>query len=557
MFGVCIVNKLKTDRRLGFDKVYVVVGVLSLFLFLGIYGIRIINPFYTDWLLAGGDLTQHYLGWRAFRESSWHFPLGMIDNLAYPHLVSIIFTDSIPLFALFFKLFAPVLPSNFQYFGIWGAMCFILQGIFTARIIKKVTNNSVIVVLCSVLSVLTPVMLWRMFFHTALAGQWIIIYSFYLFFDSNDDKAKHYLRIALISFLASSIHIYSVLMCGIVLAGSCFFDVLKNKRVLKSVLGLSVYLSVSALIIGLLGGFNSGMEPQNEGLGAFGMNLNSFFNPRGWSCIIQDYPIYCAGQSESFEYLGFGFIFLSLIVVVLLSGHYKILNCIKDHWKLLLSLLLVYCVALVIALSPVITYGDHKLFELNLPKNINDVWAIFRATNRIGWVCIYVIELAVFIIIIKSTDKTKLVTAVLCVAFVLQIYDMHVVLSQKYSLYGHSSNYETLLNNDSFWNVLANNDDIVHLVYYSLPDKDHMYSLTDWALDNDLTVSNFYFARSIDDVVNQDRDAALNDPSVDTVFIFPIYDLDHCYDYNLYYYYIDGVIVGYVNEVEGFTQLGG
>ena len=30
--------------------------------FLCIYGVHVLNVTYTDWLLGGGDLTQHYLG---------------------------------------------------------------------------------------------------------------------------------------------------------------------------------------------------------------------------------------------------------------------------------------------------------------------------------------------------------------------------------------------------------------------------------------------------------------------------------------------------------------
>lgn len=57
--------------------------------------VRILNPMYTDWLMNGEDLTQHYFGWKAYRESGWHFPIGMTDTLAYPNLTTVVFTDSI------------------------------------------------------------------------------------------------------------------------------------------------------------------------------------------------------------------------------------------------------------------------------------------------------------------------------------------------------------------------------------------------------------------------------------------------------------------------------
>lgn len=71
--------------------------------FIAIYGVKILNPTYVDWLLGWGDLSQHYLGWELFRMGDWKFPLGLTDMAAYPLETSVIFTDSIPIFALFLK----------------------------------------------------------------------------------------------------------------------------------------------------------------------------------------------------------------------------------------------------------------------------------------------------------------------------------------------------------------------------------------------------------------------------------------------------------------------
>ena len=95
---------------------YLLIAVLAIIIFISMYGIHVINPLYTDWLLSGGDLSQHYLGWRAYRNSSWSFPIGMVDVLAYPMKTSVIFTDSIPIMAVLFKIISPLLPDDFQYF---------------------------------------------------------------------------------------------------------------------------------------------------------------------------------------------------------------------------------------------------------------------------------------------------------------------------------------------------------------------------------------------------------------------------------------------------------
>ena len=62
-------------RRLWF--IMLASGLLGGAIFLAIYGVRILDPTYDDWLLQGGDMTQHYIGWMYFRRSDWHFPIGM------------------------------------------------------------------------------------------------------------------------------------------------------------------------------------------------------------------------------------------------------------------------------------------------------------------------------------------------------------------------------------------------------------------------------------------------------------------------------------------------
>ena len=131
---------VERERKSIFDSdacMYLCVVSIGLICFCVIYGTKVLNPGYVDWILSGGDLTQHYLGWVAYRASDWHFPIGMVDTLAYPYQTSIIFTDSIPLFAVIFKALSPILPETFQYFGLWGVCCFVLQGVCACRIIYR------------------------------------------------------------------------------------------------------------------------------------------------------------------------------------------------------------------------------------------------------------------------------------------------------------------------------------------------------------------------------------------------------------------------------------
>ena len=106
--------------------------------FLWVYGASVINPLYDAWLFnTDMDLKQHYIGWCHYRMSDWHFPVGLIDTLSYPTSVSVIYTDSIPLVALIFKLFRNILPLRFQYFGMFGLFSFMLMGGISSQLIYE------------------------------------------------------------------------------------------------------------------------------------------------------------------------------------------------------------------------------------------------------------------------------------------------------------------------------------------------------------------------------------------------------------------------------------
>ena len=128
--------------------VFLAGALIGAALFILIYGYNILDPSYDGWLLNNqGDLTQHYIGWEFFRKTKWHFPIGLTDGLIAGRPMSVMFTDSIPLFAVFFKLLSPLLPETFQYFGLWGLFYFIMQGGLSASLLRKLTKKPVLLLM--------------------------------------------------------------------------------------------------------------------------------------------------------------------------------------------------------------------------------------------------------------------------------------------------------------------------------------------------------------------------------------------------------------------------
>lgn len=544
--------KLLSSKKI---NIYVVVAIISAVVFFSIYGIKVLNPMYINWLLVGGDLSQHYLGWTAYRASSWHFPIGMVDTLAYPHQTSIIFTDSIPIFAVFFKFLSPILPDKFQYFGIWGIFCFILQGVLAARIIASFIENKVIITMASVLFVFTPVMIWRMYAHTALAGQWILLLGLEPIFvyKKYQYNKKIYLIVGLMGILSVSIHMYFVLMSGIILLGICSIDIFVHRRFKRSGLMLTEYLAAVAIISWLLGGFSSEMQAEDGGLGMFSININTFFNPQGWSQIFRELPLYGTGQYEGFGYLGGGCIVLLLLAIICLFDD-AMQAYLRKYWKEGTAIILVCVVSIMVSLSPIITIGDQVILQMQLSQWLIDKWSIFRASGRIVWIVVYIIMLGSCVLIAKTVN-TRMMVATLSVALLIQIYDISDVLKTKHENIGNEQRYVSMLTETDFWNDMAQRKDIQHIVYFSMVETPMMYSITDWAIQNDKTVNNFYFARSIDDRVAESRIDAFNTLSDDMLYIFKQDECMWTLVYDLHYYQIDGLIVGYRKKIPGYQEM--
>ena len=65
-----------------------------------------LNPQSVSWLMHR-DPMQHYLGWVFYRHAPWDFPIGLNPDFGMDISTAIVFSDSIPLFAIFFKALNP------------------------------------------------------------------------------------------------------------------------------------------------------------------------------------------------------------------------------------------------------------------------------------------------------------------------------------------------------------------------------------------------------------------------------------------------------------------
>ena len=379
-----------------------------------------IFPTNDEWLLLGGDMTQHYLGWLFFRFDDWHWPLTVTDQILYPFQTSIAYTDSIPLWAIFFKLFSSILPFNFQYFGLFLFFNFTLQFFFGAKLISLFkSSNYFIVIMSGILFMIAPPLRFRVG-HIALTSHWLILASIWSYFSLiKTQKIKKILALQFILILISSgIHPYLAVMVFLIIIASYLQLYIDNKFNLKQ--GLLFFLiALSLLLIGwnFFGYFSINNSVKSSGFGFYSTNLNSLFNPLTTSLFIKSLPVR-DGQYEGFNYLGLGILLLSLITFFkwLLSFKNKVFINIKI-WSIIVLTFL--CV--IFALSNQIYWGNQHIITIGIPDSLKNIFQVFRSSGRFIWVFHYLLLLGIIYASFKVWKRQQLyfiLPIIICLQFI-------------------------------------------------------------------------------------------------------------------------------------------
>lgn len=533
-------------------KSIILSGLLGAVIFVFIYGIEILDPTEVEWLISGGgDLNQHYLGWEFFRRSPWTFPIGMNSIINYPFSISVIFTDSIPLFALFFKLFSNVLPEYFQYFGLYGIMCFTLQGIMASLILKKFIKNDSLVILFSLFFIISPVMIFRMYYHTSLASHYLILFGFVLLlYKDKLNLLKTVLLWGLLGFLTASTHIYFLVFGGLAVVGYMIYELITTHNFKKIIFSFISYLLVAFLTVYLLGGFSTPVNVfgRGETIGTFNFNLNGYFNAfDNYSILFEKLPL-AKGllQEEGFAYLGLGNI-CSLFIAIISLIIYVIYKLIKKeklniNIKLGIVFLILLILSVFVASANRIYLGNNLLLEYKLPDWLWELVGVFRSNGRFAWLGFYVIMIGSFYLLSKCVKKEFLAILVI-ILFGMQIYDMSDILKHK-TMNLEYNQFESNLT-DERWNKLFK-EDFKNIVFTSEfgGSGNELYSLYLYAMKNNKTINRFYIAQGILYNVTETMVEELSkNPSKDDIFLIDKSSFMKFKDMNLNYYKLDNVYI--------------
>ena len=551
------------------NMVWLLGALVGMITFLCIYGSHVLCFTYTDWLLGGGDLTQHYLGWCFFRESSWTFPIGLMDRISHPSEVSVIYTDSVPLMAVFFKLLRGFLPEQFQYFGLWGFLCFAAQGAFGALLIFHYVGKKAEAAVGSVLFVIAPVMLSQMTVNMALGAQWLVLFCMYLGLQRMRMKAASaVLGWGAAGLLTAGIQLYFIPICGLVLISFFLADAIRKTRIRRGIASIAAYTACSVGMVALLGGFSHAHIPDLAALGQSGFNLNGLFNTQGWSRVLEALPLYGDNAQEGLAFPGTG-ILLTLAAGLagwifrflwrLLFRREKVFAAVfaqrgqkkavgphrkKKENAAAFAFLIFLCV--LIALSPQVAYGSEVIVSYPLPSWAVRLWGMVGNTGRFIWPVVYLVILGSVVFMEKSMPCQSMAAVLLVIFAVLQVSDGKWQLMQRQVQFSTDYVYESPLD-DAQWEKWAEDPEIEHMVFvsYLLEDEDLISELSAYAAESGMTVNDFCGAcQTIREETAADLLDALADVREDTLYIYRVSDKAMCVSPEMEYTYVDGVIVG-------------
>jgi hypothetical protein len=408
-------------------------GMLGVLWFYLLFGPSVLHPTSLGWLTEG-DAAQHLLGWLFFRHEPWTLPLGSLPRLGYPIGTTVGFTDAIPWVAVLAKTLSPLLPIDFQYFGLWSGLCVFLRGAVGVKIVQELSPRPLIQLLGGAFFILDPLQS-----HLALGAHWLILALIWLHIRPCPDQETQHriLKVAVgLCLVSAGIHPYlaaMVLALSLALLGKFHWaDRLLSTR---QFLGWGVACGASVIaVLALFGYVGTTIPLGGRGFGSYSADLLTLINPMGLSRFLPTLPT-GSGQYEGFGYVGGGALVLSLLGMAALWGHRGSVQGVLRRW----GWVALCCLLLAsFALSSTVTIAGKPALDLGLLyQPLMDVVAPFSASGRFIWPFRYlVIAGALAGWVGQHRSSPRLGALVLAATVLIQLLDFNVPLLQ-----GNSASY--------------------------------------------------------------------------------------------------------------------
>ncbi len=422
--------------------------------FIVVVGVGILNPRNVSWLLADFDMTLEYLGWAFYRYGPWTFPIGLNPNFGLDISSSIIYSNSLPLFAMVFKPISGLLGEPFQFWGAWILLCFMLQAWMAWKLLGLITKDLWIKSFATGLLLFSPPMFSQIGFHNSTVGHFPILAALYLILRPTQEKRVLWWSILLPCTLM--IHPYTfAMLVALWLADLLDKFVIQKKLSILQVLLEIVCAFTATILIAWQAGYFMNVSPGETGFGVYRMNLLALFDPSGfdaanWSFLYSLPWVRSNNNYEGFVYLGLGLIAVLLISLPMMVKHRdRVIQLLRGHVFIVLCLI---CLTL-FALSNNMSIGPWT-FTVPLTPKLLSIASILRASARMFWPVFYVISFTVIYFLIRGYSK-KIATTILGLALVIQIFDTSGAWLEIKHKINHPGAQPVFSLSDPFWDAAA------------------------------------------------------------------------------------------------------
>ncbi len=407
--------------------VAVVIGVAAV-----IYAVplHMLNPLDATWMNRD-DTLAHWLGWEQFRHSPlWQLPLGKSELYGLERSTSVVFSDSIPLVALLLHPFEALLPTPFQYLGLWTLLCFILQAYFGYRLCSLLMRPPAALAATIFFAMSSP-MLNRIHVHTSLLSHWLILAGLYCYFTHTEWRWR---RWALLIAAASLIHGYLFAMTTILWLAhlgklAAMGKLRGGPRVVLAAMARAALVVLGVGVVMYLAGY-FGVKSVNHHLYGFARYdlLNPICSYNIWSMSVM--PVRCGPRAYDYDGQGFlGLGMLALLAVALLATAITWIarrrrpdwSARVPRWPLAVGLFLL----IVFAATNQVVAGGVELFQYPLSRRWLAFAETFRGSGRMSWPFFYALMLAILALFARAVPARLQVLLLLPLAL-YQGYDYRV-----------------------------------------------------------------------------------------------------------------------------------
>lgn len=403
------------------------------------------------WKSQTDDVTQYVAGFNAYFMAPWGWPLLAFEGFNFPNGTLVTFVDAIPLYALFLKVVVPQHLAPFNPFGIWVALCFVLQGVAAWWLTKALQIKSWSFFLTLLGLLLSFPALMARVGHISLMSHWIVLFAFALYIQGRRQQRLPVLGWTTLLVSGFYVNIYLFVMASGIYGAAWLSSAhpFKPRHLLRilwpcGVLLLSLWLTMLPLQF-------EKVTPE-WGFGYYSMNLLAPI--LGGSLIDLTYRE-GPGQYEGLNYLGLG-VLLTVVAAVFMCRT-RLLSDLSRH-KALFLLLLCFTIY---ALSSHIYLGPREVATIHYPSFMQSITSQFRASGRFFWpvgYAILIFGLAVFYARVYRRFAGVLLMGVLA----LQAIDLSAAHQRLVATQGRSS---PVLLNAQLWDAQLHSD-IKHILFY-------------------------------------------------------------------------------------------